>query len=116
MDKNVKVYLYDILDSINEIEEFILGNRTYEYYSNNKILQRAIERNLEIIGEAMNRILKLNNDFPIQNAKDVINTRNKIIHGYEQVDHTIIWSIVINHLPLLKTEVEKLLNENNTQK
>jgi uncharacterized protein with HEPN domain len=109
MDKNIKIYLYDILGSINEIDEFTANNRTYEYYCNNKILQRAIERNLEIIGEAMNRILKVESDFPIQNAKDVISTRNKIIHGYEQVDHTIIWSIVVNHLPNLKIEVENFL-------
>jgi len=109
MDKYVYSYLFDILNSINEIDEFIAENRTYDYYCNNKILQRAIERNLEIIGEAMNRILKTNKSIPIQNAKAIIDTRNKISHGYDQVDHTVIWGIVINHLPILKSEVEKLL-------
>ena len=109
MDKYVYSYLFDILNSINEIDEFIAENRTYDYYCNNKILQRAIERNLEIIGEAMNRILKTNKSVPIQNAKAIIDTRNKISRGYDQVDHTVIWGIVINHLPLLKSEVEKLL-------
>jgi len=77
MDKYVYTYLFDILSSINEIEEYISENRTYERYCNSKILQRAIERNLEIIGEAMNRILKIDSSIPIQNAKEVINTRNK---------------------------------------
>ena len=116
MDKDINVYLFDILNSINEIEEFVADNRTYEYYCNSKKTQRSVERSLEIIGEAMNRILKIDKDFPIQNAKNVINTRNKIRHGYEKIDHTIICGIVINHLPILKSEVEKLLSDNNTQK
>jgi len=110
MDKYVYIYLFDILNSIDEINEYIANNRTYEHYCNNKILQRAIERNLEIIGEAMNRILKIHQNIPIQNAKEIINTRNKISHGYDQVNHTIIWGIVIKHLPKLKSEVEKLLS------
>jgi uncharacterized protein with HEPN domain len=109
MDKYVNTCLFDILNSINEIDEYIADNRTYERYCNSKILQRAIERNLEIIGEAMNRILKIDKDFPITNAKEMIDTRNKISHGYDQVDHTIIWGIVIKHLPVLKSEVENLL-------
>ena len=112
MDKFVYTYLFDILNSINEIDEYIESERTYERYCNSKILQRAIERNLEIIGEAMNRILKIDKNISIQNAKEIIDTRNKISHGYEQVDHTIIWGIVIKHLPVLKSEVENLLSDN----
>jgi uncharacterized protein with HEPN domain len=110
-NKYINAYLFDILSSINEVGEYIAGNRTYEYYRNSKILQRAVERNLEIIGEAMNRILKIDGSIPIQNAKNIISTRNKISHGYEQVNHDIIWGIVINHLPKLKAQVEALLAE-----
>ena len=109
MDKLVYAYLFDILNSINEINEYTANNRTYANYCNNKILQRAIERNLEIIGEAINRILKIDKNIPIQNAKEIIDTRNKISHGYDQIDHAIIWGIVIKHLPTLKSEIEKLL-------
>ena len=109
MDKHIYTYLFDILNSINEINEYIADNRTYDNYCNNKILQRAIERNLEIIGEAINRILKIDKSIQIQNAKEIIDTRNKITHGYDQVNHLIIWGIVIKHLPILKSEVEKLL-------
>jgi len=112
MDKFVYTYLFDILDSINEINEHIAGNRIYDHYCHSKILQRAVERNLEIIGEAMNRILKIDKSIPIQNAKEIIDTRNKISHGYDQVNHTIIWGIVMKHLPILKSEVEKLLSDN----
>ena len=110
MDKYIYTSLYDILNSIDEINEYIAENRTYEHYCNSKILQRAIERNLEIIGEAMNRILKIDKNIPIQNVKEIIDTRNKISHGYDQVNHTIIWGIVIKHLPILKSEVENLLS------
>jgi uncharacterized protein with HEPN domain len=73
--------------------------------------KRAIERNIEIIGEAVNRILKQDKDFEISNAQQIIETRNRIIHGYDRVSDDMIWSIVINHLPKLKTEVEGLLDE-----
>jgi len=111
MDKYVYTYLFDILNSIDEINEFIANNRTYEYYCSSKMLQRAIERNLEIIGEAMNRIVKIDNTVSIKNVKKIIDTRNKIIHGYDRVDHSVIWGIVINHLPVLKSEVEKFLED-----
>jgi len=111
MDNHINAYLFDILNSINEINEYTAPNRTFENYCNNKILQRAIERNLEIIGEAMNRIVKIDNSVPIQNVKEIIDTRNKISHGYDQVDPIIIWGIVIKHLPVLKLEVEKLLGK-----
>ena len=115
MDKHICTYLFDILNSINEINEYIADNRTYEYYCNSKILQRAIERNLEIIGEATNRIIKIDKNIPIRDIKKIIDTRNKISHGYDVINHTIIWGIVIKHLPILKSEVEKLLlsSENN---
>ena len=110
MNKYVNSYLFDILSSINEIENYVSENRTYEYYCSSKMLQRSVERNLEIIGEAMNRILKVDKSVPIQNAKEIISTRNKISHGYEQVNHDVIWGIVINQLPRLKSQVEKLLS------
>lgn len=71
----------------------------------------AIERNIEIIGEAVNRILKEDQDFQINNALQIVGTRNRIIHGYDRVSDDMIWSIVVNHLPKLKTEVEGLLDQ-----
>jgi uncharacterized protein with HEPN domain len=73
--------------------------------------KRAIERNLEIIGEAVNRIVKKDNNFKIDNAGKIVGTRNRIIHGYDKVSDELIWSIVLNHIPKLKTEVSKLLAE-----
>ena len=69
------------------------------------------ERNIEIIGEAMNRILKENNSIEISNSRKIVDVRNRIIHGYDSVSDDVIWGIVIKNLPVLKTEVSQLLNE-----
>ena len=83
----------------------------YEDFCNNLLLRRGIERNIEIIGEATNRILKENADIRITNARKIVDARNYISHGYDSVSEDIIWSIVVNHLPKLKTEVESLLGQ-----
>jgi len=74
-------------------------------------LKRAIERDLEIIGEAINRILKEDPEFPLNNAKKIIGLRNQRIHGYDAISDQNIWGIVINHLPVLKMEVEALVQQ-----
>lgn len=73
--------------------------------------QRAVERNIEIIGEAMARILQKNPTIQLSHSRKIVDTRNRIIHGYDSVSHEIIWGIATIHLPILKTEVEILLNE-----
>jgi uncharacterized protein with HEPN domain len=71
--------------------------------------KRAVERNIEIIGEAVNRILKKDKYFNLENAQKIIGTRNRIAHGYDKISDELIWSIVINNLPKLKDEVQNLL-------
>ena len=73
--------------------------------------KRAVERNIEIIGEAMNRILLKDYTFQLSNSRKIVDTRNRIIHGYDTVSDDIIWSIGIKHLPVLKAEVSKYLHE-----
>ena len=73
--------------------------------------KRAVERNIEIIGEAINRILKKDERFKIENAHKIIGTRNRIAHGYDKISDDLIWSIVINHLPKLKVEVSILIDK-----
>lgn len=77
------------------------------------MLKRAIERNLEIIGEAMNRILKRDISFEnkIANAKSIIGLRNQVIHAYDNISDENIWSILIIHLPKLKSEVNHLIDK-----
>lgn len=71
--------------------------------------KRAIERNLEIIGEALNRIIKQFPDIQISNSRKIIDLRNRIIHGYDTIADEVIWGIIINHIPILKKEIESIL-------
>ena len=69
--------------------------------------------NIAIIGEAMNRLLKLQPDLAISHARKIVNTRNYGIHGYDSLRNEILWAIVINDLPILLQEVEQLLSQQN---
>jgi uncharacterized protein with HEPN domain len=110
MDNEIKTWLYDILQSIGEIESYYKSrNKIYQEYLSDIKTKRAIERNIEIIGEAVNRILKKDPNFKLNNARQIIGTRNRIIHGYDSVSDEMIWSIVINNLPNLQEEVKSLL-------
>ena len=112
MDNSIKTWLYDILNSINEIESYFVDTpKMFEIYQNDLRTKRAIERNIEIIGEAMNRILKENSGIEISNSRKIVDVRNRIIHGYDSVSDDVIWGIVIKNLPVLKTEVSQLINE-----
>lgn len=75
------------------------------------MLRRAVERNIGIIGEATNKIDKEYPDIQISNVRAIVATRNRVIHDYAAVTDDVIWKIIINDLPKLKTEVEKLLEE-----
>ncbi len=112
MDDTVKTWLYDILSSINEIESYFVDTpKLFEIYQNDLKTKRAVERNIEIIGEAMSRILKEDNRIQISNSKKIVDVRNRIIHGYDSVSDDVIWGIVIKNLPVLQKEVEVLLGE-----
>ena len=113
MDSEIKTWLYDILQSIIEIESYFEDlPKKFEDYSKDIKTKRAVERDIEIIGEAVNRILKRDNNFEIANAQKIIGARNRISHGYDKISDDLIWSIVINHLPKLKSEIQKMLENN----
>jgi len=110
MNEKILKYLYDIKFAIDEIDSyFIHREKRFEEYSKDTILKRAIERDLEIIGEAINRIITIEPEFPVQNARKIVGLRNQIIHAYDNISDENIWGIVMNHLPNLKIEVENLI-------
>lgn len=112
MDRYLKAHLYDISTAIDEIQSFFdQVPRQFEEYGKNLMLRRAIERNIGIIGEAVGKILKDNPEIEISNARAIIATRNRVIHDYAAVTDDVMWKIVINDLPKLKTEVETLMAE-----
>lgn len=111
MERTVNKTLEDILGAILEIDSFFENRpKRYDIYLSDLCLRRAVERNITIIGEAMNRLLKLAPDIHISAARRIVDTRNYVIHGYDSVTDDIMWGIIIRHLPLLRTEVEKLLD------
>lgn len=112
MDNNVEKYLGDVLNAINEIEYFLESRpREYATFCNDLLFRRGVERNIEIMGEAMNQALKINPTLAITNARKIVDTRNFVIHAYDSLREDILWAIVINHLPKLKSEVQVLLGE-----
>ena len=110
MDNYLNAWLYDIITSIEEIESYFPNGKVFHFYHEDLKTKRAVERNIEIIGEAMSRILKTHPEIEISNSRKIVDTRNKIIHGYDEVSDDVIWGIVVNHLPTLKNEIEKLLS------
>ena len=110
MEGSIRSWLFDILHALDEIDAFFVDRpKNFEIYHKDIRTKRAVERNLEIIGEAIHRILQRNNSIVLPNARKIVDTRNRIIHGYDTVSDELIWGIVLKHLPILRVEVEALL-------
>ena len=109
MELEIKKYLFDIHESIDSIETYLGEKRDFKVYMADKMLRRAVEREFEIIGEAMGRIEKLDSALNISSKKQIISMRNRVIHGYDKIDNEIIWGTIVRHLPTLKKEIESLL-------
>ncbi|MDR1729795.1 MAG: DUF86 domain-containing protein [Prevotellaceae bacterium] len=111
MADEINKYLFDILEAVLSIESYLGEKRDFNIYLNNKMLRRAVEREFEIIGEAMNRLDKLASGIQISSKSQIISMRNRVIHGYDKIDDGIVWGIIVRHLPVLKKEIEALLNK-----
>ena len=106
--------MFDVRTAIDEIYSFFENvPKQFAEYQRNLMLRRAIERNVSIIGEAVNRALKEYPDLKITNARAIVATRNRVIHAYDAVTDDIMWMIVINDLPRLKDEIDILMSESN---
>jgi len=104
-----KKFLSDILRAIELIESFISDTRDYESYFSDLKTQSAVERQLGIIGEAVNKFEKEYPEYPITNAQKIKAFRNRLIHAYDAIDPSIIWAIINNYIEPLKTEVSLLI-------
>lgn len=102
-----------MLTACKEIESFFEGgSRVFEDFEKDILRQRAVERNVEIMGEAINQMLKNDKSISLNNSKAIISTRNRVIHGYDSVTPEFLWSLVIRHIPKLQHDVESLLKDN----
>ena len=111
MQDEIKVWLEDIEKAISEINDFLPEPRNFHVFEKDIKTKRAVERNIEIIGEAMSRILHVEPDILISNSRKIVDTRNRIIHGYDSVSDDVIWLIVVRYLPVLDIEVKEIKKE-----
>ena len=107
-EKSTK-YLSDILMAIELIEEFIVDDNDFTLYDNDRKTQSAVERQLAIIGEALNQFKKLEPEVKIENDKQIISFRNRLVHAYDSLDNSMIWVIISRHLTPLKIEIKTLM-------
>ena len=109
-DEYVLKHLQDVLDAILELESFFVDYpRRFDVFERDRLRIAAVERKTEIMGEALNRILKYDPAFSLPHIKEVIKTRNRIIHGYDSVETEFLWGLLLRHIPALKCDVEQIL-------
>ncbi len=106
-------YLFDTLAAIQRIEDFLGEQRDFSIYQQDAMLRSAVERQLIIIGEAVNRLRQLDETIPLTASRAIVQFRNRITHEYDRIDDVNVWAILVKHLPLLKKEAEILLNESS---
>ncbi|MCF8309037.1 MAG: DUF86 domain-containing protein [Bacteroidales bacterium] len=108
MTEEGKKYLSDISMAITRIESFIENIDDFNSYVDDIKTQSATERQLAIIGEALNKFQKAEPEINIENDQQIISFRNRLVHAYDSIDNAIVWMILRNHLPKLKKEISKI--------
>jgi uncharacterized protein with HEPN domain len=105
MTEQAKKYLSDILIAIELIESFTEGINDFYVYQEDEKTKSAVERQRSIVGEAVNKFRKEEIDYQLTHTQQIVAFRNRIVHVYDSVDDSIVWAILKNHLPTLKSEV-----------
>lgn len=106
-----KKYLSDIRVAIELIEEFSKDTQSFQSYQADPKTRSAVERQLEILGEAVNKYSKEAPDFPLSNVPKIVSFRNRLAHNYDNVDDAIVWAVLKKHIPVLKQEVSAYLEK-----
>src|ERR1700733_10213427 len=107
MTEKESKYLSDILSAIDLIEDFVKGINSFNAYKNDQKTKSAVERQLVIIGEAVNNFLRTSTANKLENAGKIIGFRNRLVHAYDSVDDNIVWVIIQKHLEPLKLEIRE---------
>lgn len=111
MMEKAQKYLSDIVSAIELVEDFTQHAFSYDEYIADLKTQSAVERQIGIVGEAVNKFNALGLSYSIHHAVKIVSVRNRIIRAYDAVDNSIIWIIVKRYLPELKEEVGSLLRQ-----
>lgn len=112
MQRDPRAYLWDTREAAAAILEFV-GGKTFEDYTNDRLLRSAVERQFEIIGEALNQLCKIEPQWAdcIPDVPQIIAFRNVLIHGYASVNDLTVWRTIDESLPTLYEIVTGLLND-----
>ncbi len=109
MTERGKKYLSDIQIAIELIESFIKDTASFEAYAADLKTQSAVERQLSIIGEAVNKFKQECPDETLEHTQQIVGFRNRIVHAYDSIDNSIVWVVLKRYLSPLKEEVTKKL-------
>lgn len=105
MTERARKYLSDIQTAILLIEQFTNGISDFSAYEQDRKTQSAVERQLVIVGEALNQFKREIPNTIIHHDRQIVNFRNRLVHTYDSIDNAIVWAILLKHLPLLKAEI-----------
>jgi uncharacterized protein with HEPN domain len=109
MTEKGKKYISDITTAIGLTETFLADTHDFSSYERDLKTQSAVERQLAIVGEALNKLKQTEPDLIIQNDRQIISFRNRLVHAYDSIDNAIVWAILKNHMPKLKEEIAVLM-------
>ena len=110
--REVQKYLFDMAEACALIREFVAG-RSFEDYSRDALLRSGVERQFEILGEALSRLLQMAPEVSsrISDSRRIVAFRNRLIHGYASVADDIVWGVIEANLPGLEQEIRQMLEE-----
>jgi len=108
----IRKYLFDMAEACGLIESFVAG-KSFDDYAADALLRSGVERQFEILGEALSRLLQIAPELSnrISDTRRIISFRNRLIHGYASVADEIVWGVIEANLEKLKDEVKLLLEE-----
>ena len=107
--KKILKYLLDIDSIIEELDKIIDHHqRNFIDFQQSFISVRAVERDLMIIGEAINKIIQINPEIHISGTRQIVGLRNLIVHAYDSIEPSILWRILVKDIPTSKKEIEEL--------
>jgi uncharacterized protein with HEPN domain len=112
MQLESKKYLFDIKQAAGLLTDFTRG-KSFADFQGDPMLRSAVERQFEIIGEALTKLAKVDQETAtlVSEHRRIIAFRNILIHGYAQIDDRLVWGVLDSKLPTLSQEVKKLLEE-----
>jgi uncharacterized protein with HEPN domain len=112
MRLEAKKYLHDMSEAAAQVARYTAG-KTFDDYMRESMMRDAVERQLQIVGEALTRLQKLDPSVSVRitEHRQIIGFRNLLVHGYAEIDDRLVWNIVEEKLPILRREVDALLRE-----